>query len=599
MNAPARPESRFRRWSSRVDPAVLMLLIGPLMICFAWIVTLGQITKDRNRALVEGYREANGMSRSFAEQTQHRLDDFDQMVRVVRAAYVAADKETGAPHIDVPTLLHDAGYPRQQQVPVGIVDTSLRTVVGEVQGDSGWLAKVLSSTRTRLDGPAVSTPMLAHGEQPDTLAVSRPLRHPDGAFAAAVIATVRPDQILSNLRKLNVGPMVRQFGTVDLGRDDIAAILGMDGRVRAVLLGGAPLPAERWPTGPVIYRLKDGSIQQVSQPVVDAVPRLWSGGYLRDFQLIIVVGISRKEALRTFQWHRQIYLMGSTAFTLGVGVLTILAAVLARRQKRTLQRLADTERQANELKSSFLAKISHDLRTPLNGILGFSELVKTTASEADQRQYGEYIHDSSSHLLDLVNMILDLAKLRNGTLQLQLSEVDLRQVAMSISRMHALVAKDKGLEYRLEIADDFPAHVRCDPVRIREVMDNLLHNAVKFTRVGHVAMELSLQGERVTVRVSDTGIGMTETVKQHLFRPFNEGRDAVSQPMAGAGLGLAFSRELITMHGGAIDVESLQDAGIAVTFWIPLRGPAATGRSAAANVETNEGNSHASRTDSR
>jgi signal transduction histidine kinase len=576
-----------------------MLLIGPLMICFAWIVTFGQITKDRNRALVEGYREANGLSRSFAEQTQHRLDDFDQMVRVVRAAYVAADKETRAAHIDIPTLLHDAGYPRQQQVPVGIVDPSLRTVVGEVPGESGWLAKVLSSTKARVDGAVISTPLLAHGERPDTLAVSRPLRSPDGSFAAAVIATVRPEQVLSNLRKLNVGPMVRQFGTVDLGRDDIAAVLGMDGRVRAVLLGGLPVPAERWPTGPVIYRLKDGSIQQVSQPAVDAIPRLWSGGFLRDYQLIIVVGISRKDALRNFEWHRQIYLAGSTAFTVGVGVLTILAAVLARRQKRTLQRLADTERQANELKSSFLAKISHDLRTPLNGILGFSELVKTTASEADQRQYGEYIHDSSSHLLDLVNMILDLAKLRNGTLQLQLSDVDLRQVAMSISRMHELVARGKGLEYRLVLADDFPALVRCDPVRIREVMDNLLHNAVKFTQVGQITMTLFLRGERVTVRVSDTGIGMSDAVKRHLFRPFSEGRDAVSQPMAGAGLGLAFSRELITLHGGAIDVESLQGAGIAVTFWIPLRGPVASGPDDAADVETSEGTSHAARTDRR
>ncbi|HEY5803562.1 MAG TPA: ATP-binding protein [Lysobacter sp.] len=594
MSAPARRESRWRRWTSRVDPALLMLLVGPLMICFAWVVTLGQITKDRNRALVEGYREANGMSRSFAEQTQHRLDDFDQMVRVVRASYVAGNTK-----FDVPALLHDAGYPRRQQVPVGIIDPSLKTVAGEVQGESGWLARVLSSTKARLDGPAVSTPMLARDERPDTLAVSRPLRAPDGAFAGAVIATVRPDQILSNLRKLNVGPMVRQFGTVDLGRDDIAAILGTDGRVRAVLLGGSPVPAERWPTGPVIHRMKDGTIQQVSQPQVDAVPRLWSGGYLSDYELIIVVGITRKDVLREFQWHRRVYLLGSTAFTLGVGILTILAAVLARRQKRTLQRLAETERQANELKSSFLAKISHDLRTPLNGILGFSELIKTTASEADQRQYGEYIHDSSSHLLDLVNMILDLAKLRNGTLQLQLSDVDLRQVAVSISRMHALVAKDKGLEYHLEIADDFPEQVRCDPVRIREVMDNLLHNAVKFTQVGQVTMALSIQDERVTVRVSDTGIGMTDAVKRHLFEPFSEGRDAVARPMAGAGLGLAFSRELIALHGGAIEVQSQQGAGIAATFWIPLRGPDARGANDPAKIETSEGKNDATRPDRR
>jgi signal transduction histidine kinase len=333
-------------------------------------------------------------------------------------------------------------------------------------------------------------------------------------------------------------------------------------------------------------------------PLVDVVPRLWSGGYLGDYRLIIVVGISRKDALVDYELHRRIYLIGSVAFTVGVGLLTILAAVLARRQKRTLQRLARSERQANELKSTFLAKISHDLRTPLNGILGFSELVKTTASEPEQRQYGEYIHDSSSHLLDLVNMILDLAKLRNGTLQLRLGDVDLRQVAQSVSRIHAIVAKQKGLEFRLDVAAGFPERVTCDGVRIREVLHNLLHNAVKFTRAGHVAVDLFVRDGQACVRVSDTGIGMTDEIKSRLFQPFSEGRDEASRALAGASLGLAFSRELVALHGGAIEIESQEGAGTSVTFAIPVTGPG-TARASAPVHASNEGSGHATRTDRR
>ncbi|MFC3814289.1 ATP-binding protein [Lysobacter sp. GCM10012299] len=581
-----------RRWSSRLDPALLMLLIGPMMIFFAWGVTYSQLAKDRSRALIEGYREANGLSRSFAEQTLHRIDDIDQMLRVVRAAYLARGKD-----IDIDRLLRDAGFPEQRSIEVAILDAANRLAVGEASGSPEWLPATIPGG-TVVDRTVVSTPLPARAGRPDALIVSRPILRPDGSFAGAVVAKVRPEQILSRLRRLNVGPMARQFGAVELGRDDIAAILGLDGRPRAALHGAVQVPAARLPSYQVFRRLNDGTVEKVPVPLVDVVPRLWSGGYLGDYRLIIVVGISRKDALVDYELHRRIYLIGSVAFTVGVGLLTILAAVLARRQKRTLQRLARSERQANELKSTFLAKISHDLRTPLNGILGFSELVKTTASEPEQRQYGEYIHDSSSHLLDLVNMILDLAKLRNGTLQLRLGDVDLRQVAQSVSRIHAIVAKQKGLGFRLDVAAGFPERVTCDGVRIREVLHNLLHNAVKFTRAGHVAVDLFLRDGQACVRVSDTGIGMTDEIKSRLFQPFSEGRDEASRALAGAGLGLAFSRELVALHGGAIEIESQEGAGTSVTFSIPVTGPG-TARASAPVHASNEGSGHATRTDRR
>ncbi|WP_342316820.1 ATP-binding protein [Lysobacter sp. FW306-1B-D06B] len=572
VDAPAPRESGWRRWANRIQPAWVMVLVSPLMICFAWIVTFDQISKDRNAALAEGYREANGLSRSFAEMARHNLDDLDQIVRVVRRAYVAGMRED-----DIARMLTRAGFRESHQVQVAVLDASNRIIAGKGPDAPQWLAKAMPQ---RNDGPAVdrpvfSTALRAERGRPDLLAFSRPILRRDGALAGHVAVFVRPEQVLASLPRLNVGPMARQFGSIELGRDDVAAILGMDGRLRAVRLGGAALAASRWPEGPAIYRTRNGDIQPRPNARLDAVPRLWSGGYLRAYDATIVVGISRGVVLRGFERRRQLYLAGTTAFTLGVGLLTVMGAILARRQRRILQQLAESERRANELKSSFLAKISHDLRTPLNGILGFAELIKITAHEEEPRQYGEYIHDSASHLLDLVNMILDLTKLRNGTLQLQLREVDLKDIATSVSRTHSVVAEGKCLEYRLQIAPDFPAAVLCDGVRIREVLNNLAHNAIKFTRAGKVSMELFTADERVMVRVSDTGIGMSDEVKQHLFEPFSEGRDAESRLQAGSGLGLAFSKELLALHGGGIEVASTQGQGTDVTFWIPRDGPPA------------------------
>ena len=566
-DSPVRRESWFRKATSRVDPALLMLLVGPLMICFAWIVALGQITKDRNHALAEGYRDANGLSRSFAELVQHRLDELDQVTRVVRKAYLA-----GKSPDTIAGVLADSGIAVPRNAQFGVVDGNGRLVYGTLPTS---LREALPEGRATVDRPSLSETQVASGDRPDTLAITRPVLRADGSRYGTVVVSVRPDQVLGKLRKLNVGPIAHQFGSVELGPDDVAAMLGVDGYVRAALLGGEPLAASRWPRGPVFFRAKDGTIQPVVRPEL-RILRLWSGGYLGDYDTIIVVGISRDAVLGEYERHRRIYLIGTAVFTLCVGLLTVLAAVLARRQKRTLQRLAETERRANELKSSFLAKISHDLRTPLNGILGFSELVKTTAGEADQRQYGSYIHDSASHLLHLVNMILDLTKLRNRTLRLQLREVDLTDIARSVSRTHAIVANGKGLEYRLDIAPDVPHAVMCDGVRVREVMNNLLHNAVKFTSAGSVAMSLSAAHDRVAVRVSDTGIGMSDEVKRHLFEPFSEGRDPASQAQAGSGLGLAFAKELVELHGGEIEVASVQGQGTAVTFWLPVAGPDAT-----------------------
>lgn len=560
-------ESRFRRWTSRIDPAVLMLLIGPVMICFAWIVTVTQLNREHAHALAEGYRQANGLSRTFAELTQHSLDDLDHIVRVVREGY-----RTGQSRDYIVQLLTSAGFRDPDSIRVAVLDTSNRVLAGRAPDAPDWLAAVLPRGERVVDRPMLSTPLRADGRHPDTVAFGRPILREDGTLAGNVVAFVRPEYILRKLRKINVEPMARQFGTIDLGEHDIAALLGVDGRIRAALLHDKPIPTAKWPLGPAIYRAANGYIRPRPSPEMDAIPRLWSGGYLAEYEMMVVVGTSRHEALREFERRRRLYVIGTSAFTLCVGILTLMAAVLARRQRHTLQRLAASEREANELKSTFVAKISHDLRTPLNGILGFSELVKTTAGEAEQRQYGEYIHDSATHLLDLVNMILDLTKLRSGKLRLLLHEVDLRDIARSVSRTHSIVAEGKGLAYRLEIAEDFPATVVCDGVRIREVMNNLLHNAIKFTRVGHVALQLSAAEGRVIMRVSDTGIGMSDEAMRNLFVPFGEVSDPASQPQTGTGLGLVFSKELVVLHGGEIHVDSRQGQGTTVTFWIPAGG---------------------------
>ena len=230
--------------------------------------------------------------------------------------------------------------------------------------------------------------------------------------------------------------------------------------------------------------------------------------------------------------------------------------------------------EASQVKSEFLANMSHEIRTPINGILGFTDLLGHTRLSAEQKDYVNTIKDSGANLLAIINDILDFSKIEAGKLVIDSVAFDLRDSVEEVLSLLAPAAFGKNLELVHLIYRDVPFRLYGDPIRIRQVLTNMVHNAIKFTPVGRVIVRVMLDEENdkevlLRITVSDTGIGLSETNQKKLFNAFSQADTSTTRRFGGAGLGLVISKKLVEQRGGTVGLESAPDKGS--TFWFTLR----------------------------
>lgn len=244
-------------------------------------------------------------------------------------------------------------------------------------------------------------------------------------------------------------------------------------------------------------------------------------------------------------------------------------AVLAEERRRGTEQLV-------EAKSAFLATIGHEIRTPMTGVLGMSELLLGTELDDHQRDYVKAIHQSGQLLLRLVNDSLDIARIDAGKFELDDHTLDPAALAREVMALQVPLARQKDLTVSVDVAADVPAQIWGDELRMKQVLLNLVNNALKFTERGSVVLELSVvNGTHLRFHVADTGPGMSAEVCARLFGRFSQA-DGVMRQYGGSGLGLAICRELTLLMGGTITVSSVPGEGSAFDVDLPIYEAAAT-----------------------
>ena len=272
---------------------------------------------------------------------------------------------------------------------------------------------------------------------------------------------------------------------------------------------------------------------------------------------------------------------GAPWIALVFAALLVAAVVLFMRVTDALSKLAASRQAliaakeeaeaANAAKTQFLANMSHEIRTPLNGVLGMTQIMQADQLSDRQRDRLDVVRHSGQALLTLLNDILDMAQLGRGGVRLRAEAFDLSVLVESTAALFSGAAANKGITLACEIAPDCAGAWIGDPIRLRQVLGNLVANAVKFTRHGAVRIEVRASETGLRFAVHDTGVGIAPEHRPHLFKIFSQVDGSLTRAYEGSGLGLAISHDVVGLMGGVIGVESTLDTGSTFHFDVPLR----------------------------
>ena len=412
----------------------------------------------------------------------------------------------------------------------------------------------------------ISEPVLGRVSKKPSLQLVRPLLAPGGALDGVIVASIDPELLKTYFTDMQA-----------LDNKGRLSIVGDDAVVRFRLTSegfsaGQSLAAA--PTWPTVKHQPQGVFDVTGQS--DGIERRVAFHQVEGFALRVMVSTGLREELQGFDMRWRLVWTLAAALSVVLVLVAKTISRLAREQKRSYGLMQESRARALEssaFKANFLASVSHELRTPLNSILGFSELIRDTASEATSARYAGLIHASGTRLHALVNTLLDLTKIGSGKMALAREPVDLPGLLQTLTAIHKVQADEKGVELSLSVDGVADGTVESDRARLAQILNNVIHNAIKFTPSGAIFVVLKPAGHAgLQLSVIDTGIGIAPASLAQVFERFNT-IDAEGAGESGSGLGLALCRELLNLMGGTIALSSEVGHGTTVDIFIPHHQP--------------------------
>ena len=560
----------------------VIAFVALALVVTAALVALALYTKWQDAMDAQERQNAN-LARVLQEQTLRVLAPIDQATLRMRDAVAKGSFQPS----DYTRLANETGLVPDILTQLAVIGADGRFVASNLDPDGQKTGPIDLSEREHIqvhleparqeaarkqltrNGLFVGKPVLGKVSGKWTLQLSRPIVSPSGYLHGVVVASVNPDYF------------EKVYSDVELGAGGAMSLLGDDNMLRARVTGGEAKGMGQSVTLPPGHPLADlnkaeGTYVRVSE--VDQTERITAFRRVPGYPLNMLVSNTTEAALEEWRDMRNVTL--AVAMVLGAAIVASGVGFLrgVRRLEESHAALAISEAQAqsaSQAKSEFLAAVSHELRTPLTSIRGFAELMELRLQQPSFREAATLIRQAADHLNTLLTEILDLAKVEAGAMPIVLAPHPVRELVQNTADFFAISAAQKGLTLQVSVSSDTPQLLVCDGLRLKQILNNLLSNALKFTSQGGVRLEVetAAEGTRLQFHVVDSGPGIPEHLHDLIFEKFRQGSAQVSSEHGGTGLGLALSRALAELMHGELSVTSTPGEGARFTLSLPCTEP--------------------------